>query len=57
MLGNPFKYGGTPVLDYPPAFAADTADVLQRVAGYSPERIAALAGQGAIALPAQEATA
>lgn len=57
MLGNPFKYGGTPVLHYPPAFAADTADVLQRVAGYSPERIAALAGQGAIALPAQEATA
>ena len=57
MLGNPFKYGGTPVLDYPPAFAADTADVLQRLAGYTPEQVAALAKEGAIALPAQKAHA
>ncbi len=57
MLGNPFKYGGTPVLGYPPAFAADTADVLQRLAGYTPEQVTALAKAGAIALPVQEATA
>lgn len=57
MLGNPFKYGGTPVLGYPPAFAADTADVLQRLAGYTPEQVAALAKAGAIALPVQETTA
>ncbi|GAO21584.1 CoA transferase [Alicycliphilus denitrificans] len=57
MLGNPFKYGATPVLDYPPAYAADTADVLQRVAGYTPEQVAALAQAGAIGLAAQEALA
>ena len=53
MLGNPFKYGGTPVLDYPPALAADTAEVLQRVAGYTPARIAELAEAGAIGLAGQ----
>ena len=56
MLGNPFKYGGTPVLAYPPAFATDTADVLQRVAGYTPEQVAALAQAGAIGLATQEIT-
>ena len=57
MLGNPFKYGGTPVLAYPPIFAADTADVLQRVAGYTPEQVAALAQAGAIGLATREVTA
>lgn len=51
MLGNPFKYVGSPLLDYPPSLAADTADVLQRVAGYTPAQIAALAQAGAIGLP------
>lgn len=60
MLGNPFKYGGTPVLDYPPALAADTAEVLQRVAAYTPARIAELAQAGAIGVagkPGQEVRA
>jgi crotonobetainyl-CoA:carnitine CoA-transferase CaiB-like acyl-CoA transferase len=57
MLGNPFKYGGASVLNYPPAFAADTAEVLERVAGYTPEQVAALAQAGAIGLAAQEARA
>jgi len=50
MLGNPFKYEGTPVLDYPPGFAADTAEVLQRVAGYTQDQIAVLARAGAVGL-------
>ncbi|MGE0350070.1 CaiB/BaiF CoA transferase family protein [Hydrogenophaga sp.] len=57
MLGNPFKYNGAPVLDYPPALAADTAEVLQRVAGYAPGQVAELAQTGAIGLTAQEARA
>lgn len=57
MLGNPFKYNGAPVLDYPPALAADTAEVLQRVAGYAPGHVAELAQTGAIGLAAQEARA
>ncbi len=60
MIGNPFKYCGTPVLDYPPALAADTAEVLQRVAGYTPARIAELAQAGAIRVsgkPGREAWA
>lgn len=57
MLGNPFKYNGAPVLDYPPALAADTAEVLQRVAGYAPGQVAELAQTGAIGLAAQEARA
>ena len=48
MLGNPFKYEGTPFLAYPPGFGADTVDVLRRVAGYTPEQIEALAQAGAI---------
>lgn len=57
MIGNPFKYAGTPVLAYPPALAADTAEVLQRVAGYTQEQVAALAQAQAIAVAAQEAGA
>ena len=57
MLGNPFKYSGAPVLGYPPALAADTAEVLQRVAGYAPGQVAELARTGAIGLTAQEARA
>lgn len=57
MLGNPFKYGGKPVLNYPPAFAADTAEVLQRVAGYTSAQVDALAQAGAIGLAAQEVRA
>ena len=57
MIGNPFKYAGTPVLSYPPALAADTAEVLQRVAGYTQEQVAALAQAQAIAVAAQEAGA
>lgn len=52
LLGNPFKFTGMPELSYPPAFAQDTACVLQRIAGYSEERIAALARSGAIRMPA-----
>ena len=48
LLGNPFKFAGMPDLPYPPAFAQDTASVLQRVAGYSDEKIEALARTGAI---------
>ena len=48
LLGNPFKFAGMPHLPYPPAFAQDTASVLQRVAGYSDEKIEALARTGAI---------
>lgn len=54
MLGNPFKYGGAPVLDYPPALAADTAEVLQRVASYTPEQVTELAQAGAIGLTPPE---
>jgi crotonobetainyl-CoA:carnitine CoA-transferase CaiB-like acyl-CoA transferase len=50
MLGNPFKYAGTPVLAYPPALGADTAEVFERIAGYSPEQIAQLAKSRAIAV-------
>jgi hypothetical protein len=53
MLGNPFKYEGMPVLGYPPGLAADTAEVLRRVAGYAPQRIVELARAGAIGLPAE----
>ena len=42
MLGNPFKYANTPFLSYPPALGADTAEVFERIAGYSPEQIAQL---------------
>ena len=48
LLGNPFKFAGMPDLPYPPAFAQDTASVLQRVAGYSDEKIEQLARTGAI---------
>ena len=48
LLGNPFKFAGMPDLPYPPAFAQDTASVLQRVAGYSDEKIDELARTGAI---------
>ena len=48
LLGNPFKFAGMPDLPYPPAFAQDTASVLQRVAGYSDEKIEELARTGAI---------
>ncbi|QIL72345.1 CoA transferase [Diaphorobacter sp. HDW4B] len=48
LLGNPFKFAGMPHLPYPPAFAQDTASVLQRVAGYSDGKIEALARTGAI---------
>ncbi|QIL81122.1 CoA transferase [Diaphorobacter sp. HDW4A] len=48
LLGNPFKFAGMPDLPYPPAFAHDTADVLQRVAGYSREKVEELARSGAI---------
>ena len=48
MVGNPFKYSNTPFLNYPPSFAADTADVLERIAGYRPDQITALAAAGAI---------
>jgi hypothetical protein len=42
-----------PVLGYPPGLAADTAEVLRRVAGYAPQRIVELARAGAIGLPAE----
>lgn len=48
MLGNPFKFSGMPDLPFPPSFAQDTVDVLQRVAGYSSDRIEALQRAGAI---------
>lgn len=48
MLGNPFKFSGMPDLPFPPPFAQDTVDVLQRVAGYSSDRIEALQRAGAI---------
>ena len=48
MLGNPFKFSGMPDLPFPPPFAQDTVDVLQRVAGYSSDRIEALHRAGAI---------
>lgn len=48
MLGNPFKFSGMPNLPFPPPFAQDTVDVLQRVAGYSSDRIEALQRAGAI---------
>jgi len=57
MLGNPFKYSDAPVLDYPPALAADTFEVLQRVTGYTSEQIVELAQAGAIGLTAREAHA
>lgn len=48
MLGNPFKFDDPPELSYPPAFAQDTVAVLQRIAGYSEEKIAGLLHSGAI---------
>lgn len=48
MPGNPFKFSGMPDLPFPPSFAQDTVDVLQRVAGYSSDRIEALQRAGAI---------
>jgi CoA:oxalate CoA-transferase len=51
MLGNPFKFADMPTLDYPPAFAVHTADVLGRIAGYSPEKIQQLVQSGAIRTP------
>lgn len=53
MLGNPFKYADTPVLAYPPALGADTAEVFERIAGYSPEQVAQLAKSRAIAVAAE----
>lgn len=50
MLGNPFKYAQAPELGYPPVLGADTADVLQQVAGYSPAQVEELARAGAIGL-------
>lgn len=48
LLGNPFKFAGMPDLAYPPEFAQDTAQVLQRIAGYPPEKVDELARSGAI---------
>lgn len=50
MLGNPFKFDGQPNLEYPPKIAADTEAVLQQLAGYSVERINALAQEKAIGI-------
>ena len=54
MLGNPFKYVGTPVLAYPPALGADTAGVFSRIAGYSQAHVAQLVSGGAIGVAAQK---
>lgn len=54
MLGNPLKFKDMPELSYPPAFAQDTECILQKVAGYSQEKIQELARMGAITLSISE---
>lgn len=48
FLGNPFKYENSSPLAYPPQRGQDTADVLEKVCGYSRDRIDELSGDGAI---------
>ena len=57
MLGNPFKYADMPELAYPPALGADTEAALSQIAGYSSDRIAALAEAGVIRITSTAAAA
>jgi crotonobetainyl-CoA:carnitine CoA-transferase CaiB-like acyl-CoA transferase len=48
FLGNPFKYGASRPLSYPPRHGADTRDILERICGYGAAAIEGLIAQGVV---------
>jgi crotonobetainyl-CoA:carnitine CoA-transferase CaiB-like acyl-CoA transferase len=48
FLGNPFKYGSSQPLSYPPKRGGETRAVLERVCGYDSDAIDKLIAQGVI---------